>query len=396
MKLLENKKLLYKKFYQNSNNFLFCLLSRTKMLPKIKILCITYIITLSYQTTVFTMDQNELEPSSIYNEGYVKFLAKLTTSPDNLFNRIMKKAYDEEYVKQTQIVPHISLENNIEEWNKSKHEMFINSLDSKKWTPEDFTETNWHKSCLNLLILYKKNQPSLGYVSTPQKVINAYAGAYDKANLNQIKSNLKFLIKTLNENDNHHFQDKYITICKQLWNDFLLLHNYSWLDHILYPKHPSIDSPEENKYRKNQLLLLHPDKQNSNDTCTPEQKTDLFRHISNITRPKKPFDSIINPISNFLSMITNKIIFQTSAQIFTTTCSLPSILFADYFKNTNILEYEKAIKNKNLNILKHETAIKHQLNTTKHYNNAVKRIELKTNITQLKARKLLRSLDTKN
>ena len=75
---------------------------------------------------------------------------------------------------------------------------------------------------------------------------------FSKNNLQDIKTDLNLLLVSLKNDDsiNKSFNNEDVAKCKQLWDEFLLLHNYSFLDQIIYPHHPHIESPEAKKYKK--------------------------------------------------------------------------------------------------------------------------------------------------
>lgn len=240
----------------------------------------------------------------------------------------------------------------------------------------------------------------------------------DVAIYNQLEAKLK----ALKERDNMGLciLDQDINEAKNLWNQLISLYNYTWLDKQLYPLSKTIDL-EKLEYIRNKKLypLVHSDKYNKQN----EDKIDTlfkllsafhvedFSHLKDLEtqeslkmqgttlydlRPSKPFDCIINPVTTIATALCSKAIFQTTGQAAATVSSLPSILLPTYFKNKNINAYEQATQREQINIAQHITAIKQHKNAIKKHETIAKHVELKTSIQQLKTRKLLNTLKTKN
>jgi hypothetical protein len=190
--------------------------------------------------------------------------------------------------------------------------------------------------------------------------------------LDSIKSDLTQLIDYLKKNniENDKWQQEDITNkYKQLWSHYLSLHNYTSLDKIMYPSHPAIDDNEEAQYRRKQLLLIHPDKDKSNVNAI--QKNELFTTLTDISRPTKPLDPIIDGFS-FTGSIGA---YRTGMQAIGTISSLPSILFPQYFTNKTIASYRKGTAQENLETKQYKNVSTKHINYIQQHETAIKRKE---------------------
>lgn len=213
--------------------------------------------------------------------------------------------------------------------------------------------------CKQLSLIYKKpylpyNINSLNFWSSLKEIFSRKDHSASTT-LAHIKSDLIKFVEYLQTNDlenNPELQETINRKYKQLWNDFLMLHNHNWIDQFMYPNHPHIDNPENNKYRRELLRSLHPDKNQS--IINKSQQNELYKHLTDTARPEKPMDCIINPFVDAVAHLGS----QASFNIFQTTCFLPSILFPQFFSNQETRFFKKYINQANKEISQCNRSVK--------------------------------------
>jgi hypothetical protein len=232
----------------------------------------------------------------------------------------------------------------------------------------DFNQ-NWDKKRIELVLLYKKiNQLPRNYVpkmDSPKIIasdivldepttIKTYLSMHYACLIVQstlatdtIKKDVMKKIKTLHTKNSCQelITDEDVLEITMLWNQFKSLHNYNWIDQIIYPFHKTIDPEQVTKERNRKPLnlLLHSDRYLSKNK---KQMDDLFICLGDSSRVSKSMDFIIDPIVAIATSTAARATFQAV----TTACSLPSLLFPDYFTNKNTSRYKNALNKTNKQI----------------------------------------------
>lgn len=144
---------------------------------------------------------------------------------------------------------------------------------------------------------------------------------------------------------------------QMLWDQFKALHNYDWLDNTLYPLHKAVDYEKLNKIRKKKPLCLfvHSDKYKEENRAKMDA---LFVYLGDSSRPAKYMDFISKPVIIFAASAAYRATLQTAAHTVATVCSLPSLLFPDFFKNAATSHYKNELKKTNQEIGEYDRAIK--------------------------------------
>jgi hypothetical protein len=232
----------------------------------------------------------------------------------------------------------------------------------------DFNQ-NWDKKRIELVLLYKKiNQLPHNYVpkmDSPKIIasdivldepttIKTYLSMHYACLIVQstlatdtIKKDVMKKIKTLHTKNScqEPITDEDVLEITTLWNQFKSLHNYNWIDRIIYPFHKTIDPEQVTKERNRKPLnlLLHSDRYREENK---KQMDALFICLGDASRVVKSMDFIIDPIVALAASTTAR----TTLQAITTACSFPSLLFPDYFTNKNTSHYKNALNKTNKDI----------------------------------------------
>jgi hypothetical protein len=232
----------------------------------------------------------------------------------------------------------------------------------------DFNQ-NWYKKRIELVLLYKKiNQLPRNYVpkmDSPKIIasdivldepttIKTYLSMHYACLIVQstlvtdtIKKDVMKKIKTLHTKNSCQelITDEDVLEITTLWNQFKSLHNYNWIDRIIYPFHKTIDPEQVTKERNRKPLnlLLHSDRYREENK---KQMDALFICLGDASRVVKSMDFIIDPIIAIATSTAARATFQAV----TTACSLPSMLFPDYFTNKNTSHYKNALNKTNKDI----------------------------------------------
>jgi len=372
------------------------------MLNKIKRFSIVFVITISLlQPTIFGMNHQQIDndpaqwDENKWAEAILSFQEHYNSNCFKLVH-LYKKIYSKKYGSSDKPSPVPTRSNQ----NSIDHEKLLGILLYKSCI-ETLLYKNYidlHHNSLNLDFLYRLYKADLYQrfnLNFKQKLLTSpeIALSYSLPStsmwdslkqiffapttnthitLKCIKSDLTKLINYLKKNDiqNDQWQQEDIARkYKQLWNDFLRLHNHTWLDQILYPHHPSIDTEEEAKFRRQLLFSLHPDKEQSIINAT--QKNELYTNFTDISRPIKPLDPIIDSYSFMASFVG----YRTGMQTISTISSLPSILFPQYFTNKAIASYAKDTAKEKLEIKRYNNAIAKHKTYIKQHETTIKRKE---------------------
>jgi hypothetical protein len=193
------------------------------------------------------------------------------------------------------------------------------------------------------------------------------------------------------DKNNKLILDKDIELIKKFWNKFKRLHNYNWLDVLIYPFDIFTNESDLGKIRNKKPLniLLHPDHYNIIENR--QKITTAFVALGDSSRPEKSLDFIVDPIIELGTELAKNSGFIACNAAVITAFSLPSLMFPDYFKTQKILRYEEATQDKKIEIAKYSDAIINHQNAIKKHENLIKKVELNTKIRNQKIKALLNS-----
>lgn len=395
---------------------------------KIKFLFISSILSLSYQTVIFGMKVETIDDPQLLT----MFAAKPGKYELDVYSYTTSDIPYQKYSSNKQLW--VTYEKNDGMLNriKSFFKYFINSTNQyfektyyeKSWAIVPYCYDDYTKliALNSLFLLYHKHLTSelpqnISYSSNqeasrsrswsmPTLSMPTFIQEKFKTKNTILKEKLFEKLSALEQRnkENLFILDKEINELKELFKQLTLSYNYTLLDSIVYPLGKRITKEKVHELYLELSLFSHPDRFASlkNDAASENQLkiASLFKEFNNYhneyQRPTKSLDFIVDPTIAIATNIATRLAFKTSNQIVETTCSLPSILFPDYFKNEKILDYNKEIKAAKVIINEYDTAIQHKLDTVENYGSTIKKTELQTGKTKLTNRKLLHYLTQKN
>ena len=255
--------------------------------------------------------------------------------------------------------------------------------------------------------LFEEYNDEFNRLGRPQyKIFIKLQKLFETKDQSTIKNDLIAKTQSLKNKDNNAetISDEEIYEVQKIWDQFKSFYNYDLLDLIMYPLHEpankkNVKEMEKERKQKPLNLYAHPDKYKLSENNT--KMDNFYRYLDNTSRPRKAMDFTIRPILTIALSAPGIIAFRAKANIVRTVCSLPSLLFPNYFfKNNNMSNDTRKAKIEilgcNQAIILYGHAINNRINDIKHHDNlikrhdnAIKRKDLTISIKQQQARDAL-------